>query len=119
MEKAKLCNVIKMEDAKLPRESTFSKHGNVWHTGGGWDGNHGLCYHLYLFLKDVSLKDAVAIAYGDSIECDVQSKPEVLLCIVDPVCRSDGRESAHDNASRSTITVEMTIEGDRSWSIHI
>lgn len=54
---------------KLPRESVFFRHGNVQHVTGGWKGNGGLPYHLYLILEEVIVKSAVAFAHGNLIQC--------------------------------------------------
>lgn len=53
-----------MEEAELPIQFVFRRHGNVQHAGSGRKTNHGLRHHLYLVLTDVDLGDAVAFAVG-------------------------------------------------------
>lgn len=77
--KAKLCEVIETEKTNLPTGCAFCGHGKSQHAGGGWKGNRGLQYYLYLISEGVDLQDAVAIAYGSSMQCDVQNKREVHL----------------------------------------
>lgn len=45
---------------------------------------------------------------------EVRNKSEVLLGFVDPLCMSDGKESANDKVSRSTNSVEMTEKRDEN-----
>lgn len=43
------------------------------------------------------MKDAVAFAYGDSIQCNVQNKHDVPLSDVDLLYMRDEMEAADDN----------------------
>lgn len=88
-ENAKICDVIKVKEDKLPRECVFIACQNVQQAVSGWKGNHGLQYHLYLIPKDVDLIDVVPFTYGYLMQNEVQNKQEPFLGYVDPFHRSD------------------------------
>lgn len=60
--KARLCDVIKMEEESLTRACVFFGQGNVRHVVGEGKGNHRIRYHLHLILKDVDLNYVVVSA---------------------------------------------------------
>lgn len=69
---ARLRQVIKMEEGRLPGECEFFAHGNVQHAYGRWKGIHDVRHYLYLISEDVESKNSVPVAYGDSMKCDIQ-----------------------------------------------
>lgn len=82
-DKAKLRNVIKRAEGKLPRKSVFFVHGNVQHAGTETKRNYGLKHHLHLILEDVYLMGAAALGFGISMQRNVWNKHDVFLDDVD------------------------------------
>lgn len=65
---AKLCNIIKIEELRLPREYRFFELGNVQDVGSEEvKGYHGLQFLLYLISDNADLKDATGFVPDDSI----------------------------------------------------
>lgn len=106
-----------MEKVSLPRERVFLVHGNVPHSGGGSKANYRLRYDLDLIPENVDLNDAVVFAYGHTTQCKIRNKREALLGDVDPLYRSQEKESGDNNASRSTINVDMTGGWDKNSAL--
>lgn len=48
----------------IPPFSIFVRHAHLQHVGAGRRGMSFLGYHLYFILSLISLKDAMAVAYG-------------------------------------------------------
>lgn len=82
------------------------------HADGVWEGSYGLGNHSYLIPGEVDLKDAVSFAYGASMQRNVLNKREVLLDEVNLVYFSHKKDAVDYNMLRSSLTVEMTGEGD-------
>lgn len=57
--------------------------------------------------EDVELNGAVALAYADSMQCDVQNNREALLVDVDLLYPFDEKEHTDDKTSNNTVTVQM------------
>lgn len=74
--------------------------------------NHRLLYHPYLIFYDKDVKEAVALAYGVSIQRDVLKKREVLLQDVDFSYLSDVMGGVGENVFRNTTNVQPTEEED-------
>lgn len=68
---ARLCEIIKMEEMKLPRECVLLRNGNIQHAGGRKEEIHGLRYHLDLFSEYENMNDA--FANGDLMQHTVQN----------------------------------------------
>lgn len=69
--KINLCEIVKIEEPTISREYVPLWHGNMWDVGTKWKGNHRLLHHLCLILEEVSLTDAVGMAYGDAMQSSV------------------------------------------------
>lgn len=86
------------------------------HACGGWKANHALWCHLYLVPRDTELKDAIAIADGDSMQRYVQNNRNVLWCNLNLLRMSDKKEAADDIETTSTISVDRFGGGDENNS---
>lgn len=63
VKKARLCEVIKMADVRLPTECILFGLRNVYNASGRWEGNHALRYHLYLVPEDMDLTNVGAFTW--------------------------------------------------------
>lgn len=89
------------------------------HSAGVWNGSHGLIIHLYLISEGAALKDAVVVAYKNSMQRVVQNKHEVLLGDVDPLYMFAEKEGSDDNLFTSTISIEVTRYGDENFRMDL
>lgn len=64
------------------------------------------------------MKDAVALAYGDSTKSNVQNKQDGLQCDSDWLRMSSEKWGAYDNVFRVMVGVEMTGEEDEPTGIY-
>lgn len=64
--KVTLAKNLKMEEVFSDKRSVFVGHGYIQH-GGAMEGDYSFRYHTYLIPEDADLKDAIALAYGDSL----------------------------------------------------
>lgn len=81
--------MIKIEGVKMPRECVFYKHRTMQHANSGPKENQSLMYHLYLNPENVDLKDAVAFAYGELMQCEMRNKCNVFLGDANPLYMFD------------------------------
>lgn len=68
-------------------------------------------------MKDVVLNGEVVFAYGDSMHSDVQNKRDVDLGDVYLLSMFNKKDSANNNVSRNTVTVEMAGKQVRKRSM--
>lgn len=66
-DKCKMADILKIDPVVLPPHCVFVGHGCLTHAGSEIM-SHNMRYHLYLFLSDVLLHDAIAFAFNWSVE---------------------------------------------------
>lgn len=124
-EKVQLCEVIKMEDVKLPRQHVFFGLRNVQNVGSGREENYRYQYHPYFISEGGHLKDAFAVLSGvafaceDSKRCDVRNDCEVFPGYPDLLYVSNEKKGADDKVSRKTAAVDRTEGGDGNSSMDV
>lgn len=118
-EEAAPCDVVNMENVQLPMERIFFEQGSVQHTEGGWKGNRGLQFHLYLFFEILDLKRAVAFAYADSMKRILQNKRKDIIGDVDPLYLVDDNKSADYSMYSNMASVEITGDGDENSALDL
>lgn len=112
-----MCRVVKMEEAKLPRERVFFGNAKEQYRGVESKEKHGLRYHLYLIPEGVDGNHAVV--YGKWMHCDVHNKFEVLSGNVDRLYIFDDKVGPDYNVTTNSTTVVIAKEEGESTTIDV
>lgn len=68
---------------------------------------------------DEYVKESVAFSYGNSKQCDLQSKRKVVLGDVASLHLSKVRAGTDDSISRNAVTVKVTVKIDEESAMSV
>lgn len=66
-----------MKEVIIPSDSVFIVHSCLQHTGGEWQGEYFLQYHMHLIREELELKDTIAFVHGNDLSIAVNTDKEV------------------------------------------